>query len=303
MKRAFTLLEIICAVVLVGVITTLVVATSGAVSRGWEISTDYMDKLQRTDYALNQITSALRSMYYPAAGQQSDDYGFILTDNGDGDEPDSSDVIEWSRLAAIGTKDKAASTVHRLQLLLLEEGNDEYYHKPVEVTGLYVRRRTDVALAPKNDSLEEDYSFANDELYEPVLVADGIVGFNCRVLKEPPTTTAVEAAYEKDDFEDEWTSSNSVPYKVELTFHLADPDGKSYRSNTAPIMRIIRIPIYEQSQDGATPPSDEGAGANASRGQQGGTQQPGGTQRPGGGGGAPRPGGSPAGGGGGGPRG
>lgn len=256
MRRAFTLLEIICAVVLIGVVTTLAIATTNAVSRGWEISTDYIDKMQRTDYALNQLVSALRSMYYPAGGQQTYDYGFVLTDNGDGDDPDSSDVIEWSRLASVGSKDKAASTIHRMQVMLLEEGNRDFNNKEIEITGLYMRRRPDTPLAPKNDG-DEDYGFDNDELYEPILIADGIVGFNCRVLKEPPSDSGASAAYEKSDFEDTWDSSNSVPYKVELTFHLADPDGKSYRSNTAPIMRIVRIPIYEQSKDGAVVPSSE----------------------------------------------
>ncbi len=260
MKRAFTLLEIVCAVVLIGVVTTLAVSTSSAVSRGWEISTDYIDKMQRTDYALNQLVSALRSMYYPNAGEQSYDYGFVLTDNGDGEDPDSSDVIEWSRLASVGSKDKSASTVHRMQVMVLEEGNDDFNGREVETTGLYMRRRPDAALVPKDDS-ENDYGFGNDELYEPILIADGIVGFNCRVLKEPPTSTDTTASYDRQDFEDTWDSSNSVPYKVELTFHLADKDGKSYRSNTAPVMRIVRIPIYEQSQDAAAPPSEDGAAA------------------------------------------
>ncbi len=264
MKRAFTLLEIVCAVVLIGVVTTIAIATSNAVSRGWEISTDYIDKMQRTDYALNQLISALRSMYYPNAGQQSYDYGFVLTDNGNGEDPDSSDVVEWSRLAAVGSKEKAASTVHRMQVMILEEGSRDFNNREIDVTGLYMRRRPDVALAPKEDS-DEDYGFSNDELYEPILIADGIVGFNCRVLKEPPSPDGVSASYEKDDFEDTWDSSNSVPYKVELTFRLADPDGKSYRSNTAPVMRIVRIPIYEQSQDGAAPPTEEGA-AGAKKG-------------------------------------
>ncbi len=258
MKRAFTLLEIVCAVVLIGVVTTLAVVTSNAISRGWEISTDYIDKMQRTDYALNQLVSALRSMYYPRAGEQSYDYGFVLTDNGTGEDPDSSDVIEWSRLAAVGSKEKTASTIHRMQVMILEEGSNDYNNREIEATGLYMRRCPDKALLPKDDS-DEDYTFANDELYEPILIADGVVGFNCRVLKEPPDTSGVSAENEKQDFENEWESSNSVPYKVELTFHLADPDGKSYRSNTAPVMRIVRIPLYEQSQDGAAPPTEEGA--------------------------------------------
>ncbi len=279
MKRAFTLLEIVCAVVLIGVVTTLAVATSSAVSRGWEISTDYIDKMQRMDYALNQLVSALRSMYYPNAGQQSYDYGFVLTDNGEGDDPDNSDVIEWSRLAAVGSKEKTASTVHRMQVMVLEEGSRDYNNREIETTGLYMRRCPDVALLPKDDS-SEDYTFGNDELYEPILIADGVVGFNCRVLKEQPPTDGVEASYEKDDFEDTWDSSNSVPYKVELTFHLADKDGKSYRSNTAPVMRIVRIPIHEQSLDGAAPPTEDGAAA-AKKG--GGAKPP-----TGGGGGAPK---------------
>ncbi len=257
MRRAFTLLEIICAVVLVGVITTLAIATSSAVSRGWEISTDYIDKMQRTDYALNQLVSALRSMYYPNAGSQSYDHGFVLTDNGNGETPDNSDVLEWSRLASVGSREKTASTVHRLQVMVLEEGNSDYKNRKIETTGLYMRRCPDKALLPKDDSSDEGYGFDNDELYEPMLIADGIVGMNCRVLKEPPDATSKSAEYEKDDFEDTWESSNSVPYKVELTFHIADPEGKSYRSNTAPVMRIVRIPIYEQSKDGAQPPSQE----------------------------------------------
>ena len=32
-------------------------------------------------------------------------------------------------------------------------------------------------------------------------------------------------------------------------------------SNTAPVMRIVRIPIYEQSQDGATTPTEAAEGA------------------------------------------
>ena len=103
-------------------------------------------------------------------------------------------------------------------------------------------------------------------MYQPVLISDGIVGFNCRVLK---TADEVQSKNEERSFEDEFAESNSVPYKVELTFRIADPEGRSYRSNTAPVMRIIRIPIHEQSLDGsATPASEErkGGGRKTPRG-------------------------------------
>ena len=304
MRRAFTLVEILLAVVLLGVLTAITMATFNSVTRSWQISTDYLDKMQRTDFALNQVVSGLRSLYYPHGGEQSYDYGFYLTDNGDGEDPDRSDVIEWSKRgsAIVGSKSAAADTVHRVQLMVLEEGNHDYMD-PIEVTGLYARHCPDVTLRPKDNRDDIDFSFANDEMYQPVLIADGIVGFNCRVL---PSDEKVEAEHNESLFEDKWETSNAVPYKVELTFYLADPEGRAYRSNTAPIMRIVRMPLYEQSKDGAAPPSEKAARessgarrrASGGSGRAGGGAAGGGGRAPGGagpgggqGGGGMRPGG------------
>ena len=304
MRRAFTLVEILLAVVLLGVLTAITMATFNSVTRSWQISTDYLDKMQRTDFALNQVVSGLRSLYYPHGGEQSYDYGFYLTDNGDGEDPDRSDVIEWSKRgsAIVGSKSAAADTVHRVQLMVLEEGNHDYMD-PIEVTGLYARHCPDVTLRPKDNRDDIDFSFANDEMYQPVLIADGIVGFNCRVL---PSDEKMEAEHDESLFEDKWETSNAVPYKVELTFYLADPEGRAYRSNTAPIMRIVRMPLYEQSKDGAAPPSEKAARessgarrrASGGSGRAGGGAAGGGGRAPGGagpgggqGGGGMRPGG------------
>lgn len=305
MRRGFTLVEILLAVVLLGVITVVTMMTFNAVTHGWQASTDYLDKMQRTDFALNQVVSGLRSLYYPHNGEQSYDYGFYLTNNGEGDDPRSSDIIEWSKRgsAIIGSKSAAADTVHRVQLMVLEEGNHDYMD-PIEVTGLYARHCPDVTLRPKDNPDDIDFSFKNDEMYQPVLIADGIAGFNCRVLKDKEK---VEAEHDESLFEDEWETSNAVPYKVELTFYLEDPDEKAYRSTAAPIMRIVRLPLFEQSLDGAAPPSDKakesggnrrrGNGGNSSGGRTGGGNAPGGGNRPGGGGMGPGGGNRPGGGG------
>ena len=263
MRRAFTMIEMLLATMLVGVLTTLSVLTFQSVTHSWQASTDYMDKLQRTDYALNQVVSGLRSMYYPHDGEQNDKYGFILTDNGDGDDPDDSDVIEWSKTgpAIVGTKNAIADTVHRVQVMVLEEGDNDW-EVPIQKTGLYARLMGDSALIPKDDKDETDYTFGNDELYQPILISDGVVGMNCRVLK---TAEAAEESARSDGendrkrFEDEFAESNSVPYKVELTFFVENRDDE-FRSQTrrAPLVRIVRIPIHEQSLDGAAPPSADG---------------------------------------------
>ena len=254
-RRGFTLVEMLLAVMLSGVLTVLTLVTFRAVTNGWQVSTDYIDKSQRIDFALNQVISGLRSLYYPHDGEQSYEHGFVLTDNGDGENPDDSDVIEWSKRgsAIVGTKSATADTVHRVQLMVLEEGNRDF-EEPISVTGLYARHCPDSTLRPKDNPDDIDFTFGNDEMYQPILVADGIVGFNCRVLKDKKTVQ--EAENDATLFEDKWDTSNAVPYKVELTFYMTDPEGKSYRSNTAPVIRIIRLPLHEQSLDGANVPAD-----------------------------------------------
>ena len=267
-RAAFTLIEMLLATMLVGVLTTLSILTFQAVTHSWQASTDYMDKMQRTDYALNQVISGLRSMYYPHDGKQDDRYGFVLVDNGDGDRPRNSDVIEWSKTgpAIVGTKNAIADTVHRVQVMVLEEGNHDY-EEPIQKTGLYARLCGDAALIPKDDSDDTDYSFANEEMYQPILIADGVVGMNCRVIKkledaeEKGGSVRNSGENDKKLFEDEFAESNSVPYKVELTFYVQKEDAEfRSQSSRAPLVRIIRLPIHEQSLDGEAPPSEDGKG-------------------------------------------
>jgi len=261
-RRGFTMIEMLLATMLVGILTTLSVLTFQAVTRGWQVSADYMDKMQRTDYALNQVISGLRSMYYPHDGKQDERYGFYLVDKGDGDNPRTSDIIEWSKTgpAIVGTKNAIADTVHRVQVMVLEEGDDDY-REPIQKTGLYARLCGDVALIPNDDNDDTDYSFGNDELYQPLLIADGVVGFNCRVVpKQEDVKGGVKNAGENDkkQFKDEFSESNSVPYKVELTFKIEKADESfGSRHERAPLVRVIKIPIHEQSLDGSTPPSEE----------------------------------------------
>ena len=256
-RRAFTMLELLVAIVILGVMSALVALTFDSVTKSWTASGEYMDKIQRCDYALNQVVSGLRSMYYPHSGQQDYNYGFVLLNNGDGQRTGDSDIIEWAKTgqAIVGGQNASADTVHRVQVMVLEEGNHDY-KEDINVTGLYARMCPDPALRPNDSEGAKtiDYTFANSDMYQPVLVADGVVGFNCRVMKSPDDTAS---GADDAKFEDEWDSSNSVPYKVELTFWVADPEGRSYRTNTAPLMRIVRIPVYEQSQDGAKLPDEE----------------------------------------------
>lgn len=275
LRTGFTLVELLLATLLAGVVTVLSVLTFQSVSRGWQVSADYLDKTQRVDYALEQVVSGLRSAYYPHAGSQSADYGFVLEDRGDGSRPDRSDVISWTKTgsAIVGNRSDLADTVHRVQVMVLEEGDGDYA-QPIGRTGLYARLCRDAALVPKDADDDQDYTFANDDLYQPLLIADGVTGFNCRVLATADDASDSgakgESKLEKRDFEDEFSASNSLPYKVELTFFVEKADDEfQSRRDRAPIVRIVRIPLHEQSLDGAATPDDATSGKGASGGKGG----------------------------------
>ena len=262
-RSAFTMLELLLAVTLLGVMTTVAIVSYRAITNGWRVSREYVDRLERTDYALDQLVSGLKCAFYPHAGEQNADYGFMLTDNGDGEDPDDSDVIEWTKKgqALIGGS-ATGDAVHRIQVRVLEEGNSDWGER-IERTGLYARVRPMAKVMPSSTSHteEDEFTFANEDLYRPILIAKDVEGFNCRVQKEEPKDKDSKGREDKDAYEDEFAESNSVPYKVQLTFYVLkeDPDFAS-RKQRVPIIRVVRLPVHEQSLDGASLPGDEKSG-------------------------------------------
>ena len=265
-RRGFTMIEMLLATMLVGVLTTLSVLTFQAVTRGWQASTDYLDKVQRTDYALNQLIIALRSSYYPETGGEN--YGFFDPYDREGSRPRDSDIIEWTKKgsALIGSENAMADSVHKVRVMILEEGDTEdgdddqfetfRFKEPIKKTGLYARAFVDPGLA--SQTTERD----SQEFYQqPTLVADGVVGFRCRTIKEPPSKTGnaggKKGSYEKDGDEvaDEYTDKK-FPYKVELTLTIEKRDDDwASQSERQTIVRIVRIPIYEFAKDASASPS------------------------------------------------
>lgn len=258
MRRGFTMLELLLAVVLVGVVTVVSLMTFRAVTRGWQASTEYVDRLEHTDYAIDQLVSALKCTYYPHDGSVDAKHGFMLTNQGDGESERKSDIVEWSKLgsALIGSRTSVADSVHRVQLMVLEEDNNDWNER-IERTGLYVRVKPVADVVPKKTGAAESLGFDNDELYQPVLVADGVVGFDCKVLKERPEpgNATQKGNVDVSDFEDEYAESNSVPYKVQLTMYVEKKDVNFLsRTKRMPIIRIVELPIHDQSKDGKSPP-------------------------------------------------
>ena len=286
MRRAFTLIELLLATMLVGVLTTLSILTFQAVTHGWQASTDYLDKMQRTDYAFNQLIIALRSAYWPEEGEvrtTKDDakkegggrkggaprnqYGFYDPYDREGERPSDSDIIEWTKKgsALIGSENAMADSVHRVRVMILEEGDTEdgdddkfekfKFREAVKKTGLYARAFVDPGLASTDEDEKES---ARDYYPQPTLVADGVVGFRCRTIKEPPSKTEDKSgrngAYDKDaDTIEDTYEDQGFPYAVELTLFIEKREDDFFsQKEKSTIVRVVKIPVYEHSQGGST---------------------------------------------------
>ncbi len=275
MKRGFTMIELMMAVMILSVMMVITFFTFNTVVRNWQKSMELVDKIQYADYALTQVVSGLRSAYYPTDGQQSENFGFQLYDGGE--KEDARDTISWAKLgtAIVGNSSTLSETPHRVKIYVEEETRDS-------PGGLMVQATPDLL----TDEQKED--MADEKIFEPYLLVQGVCGFNCRVAdKSKP--------FNEDgswNWVDEWSESNSIPRAVELTFYL---DPVEERGEPESVLRVIEIPLWDISQNPITATSEDkakkegaAAGAARSRGFTGGASRGGaggGVRGPSGGGG------------------
>ena len=285
MKRAFTIVELMLAVLILSILTIISTWTFHTIIRNWNLSTEMADNVQRTDYALAQITSALRSAYFPTSGDVTEADGFQLEDNNPRNEPDESDMIAWTKLgpAIVGRNSRFAKAAHHISMYVVEPGKSD-----VEA---YANGGLVCDVIGEKKFRPDDFDEEDLDNWDHFVLSEDVQGFNCRVLdKDQPF---------KDDqanWQDTWDTSNMIPRRVQLTFWMkpVDKEKESY-----PIVRVIEIPLWDVSQNpvktGSSGSEDKdprrqgGAGGGSVRGGGG---RPGGAP-PGGGGGPPPGGGGP----------
>ena len=305
MKRAFTIVELMLAVLILSILTIISTWTFHTVVRNWTLSTEMADNVQRADYALAQITSALRSAYFPTSGESSEEDGFMLINGNERNEPDASDTIAWTKLgpAIVGSNSRFAKAAHHVTLYVVEPGKSDV--EEYENGGLVCDVIGEKKFRP------EDFEEDDLENWDHFVLSENVQGFNCRVLdKDQPFDN------DQANWQDKWDTSNCIPRRVQLTFWM-----KPLEKNKEPypIVRVVEIPLWEMSQnpvkiDSTASDKDEknkkkdgrSGGGTQRGGQNGGAQQGGrgGGMNPGGRGVNPggRIGGGPGGGpGGGGP--
>lgn len=224
-KQGFTLLELTMAIMILAVMMLISFFCFDAVVQSWNAGIEMADSMAQADYVMEQVVSGLRSAFYPDAGVQTERYGFQLYSDGDGE--DATDSISWTKIgrALVGERTQLAEVPHRVELYI--DRNMSWDER-----GLMVKAW--------RDALQID-DFDPEEDVEPFMLAPRVIGFDCRVLKEPPPASAKEV-----EWEDEWKFSNSIPYKVSLTFYMRP---LKEREEPLAITRDIEIPLWDLSQN------------------------------------------------------
>ena len=292
LRQAFTLVEVLIALTLLGLLTAMLFTSFNAIVRAWESGRTAIDATNHADYLLEQLSAALRSAYFPGSGEK---YGLIFTDGGD--DPRSHDLIEWTKVGAalVGEDADFANVPHRVRVTVTEP--DAPFPGGFTVRAWRQDLQLD-AFDPDRDTIE-------------LSLSPKVIGLNCRLLDPDSARTADDEL----NWIDEWTKTNTLPTALELTLWMepAEKDAEPIEAK-----RIIELPMGALSQNpslassanetskrgtstsvgGGRRPNRPGAGNAASGGQDlfrpgnGNGQPPGGTP-PTPGGGNTRPGSRP----------
>ena len=267
-RRGFTLIELLMSVIITAIMMTVCFITFNTTIRCWQRSAAVADTVRNAEYALTQVVSGLRSAYYPTTGKQDYAYGFQLYDNGE--DPDDSDTIQWIKLGTsiVGNRSQLSETPHTVRVWVQKEGRDG-------PGGLWVKAGRLDLLA---DDEDVEVDFNDDEQFEPYPLIEGVQGFDCKVQGKPEDVESDGTP----KWEDTWDASNSVPYRVKLTFWM---EPAKDAGDPVPIMRVVEIPLWDISQNPVTVSSEaDAAGGKKGGKSSGGNKSSGGGTAPTGGG-------------------
>ena len=205
MRRGFTLLEILLAIMILSIMTIITALVFQTIVHNWTLATEMADNMQRVDYVTAQVTYALRSAYFPTSEKTTEADGFMLLDHNENNDPDESDVISWTKLgpAIVGRNSRFARSPHRVTLFVRSERDADEEHP----AGLIAQVIGEDKFRP--DDFDED----DETNWDWFLLGAQVQGFNCRVLdKNEPFSHGMA------NWQDIWDTSNSIPRRVQLTF-------------------------------------------------------------------------------------
>ena len=227
MRAGLTLVELLLAVGLLAVVTTVAFLCYNTTVRAWRAGQELSNSIHQSDYVMDQLAMGLRSV----AWRSAPGYGFNLKDEG-GEGPTAEDTISWVKLgtALVGADAPYAGMPHAVEVSI----------RDVEDARGAVRH----GLAVRAWRLDLQQKYFDTEKIPPILLSTRVMGFNCRVL-DPVQPKPTETGKPELKWADVWESTNKLPFAVELTLYVQPPEeGKEPLA----IKRIVQLPMAAQSQ-------------------------------------------------------
>lgn len=206
-KAAFTLLEIMIAMVILLIAMTVAWQTFSATTRAWTSARKMLDSSHHGDFVLTQLSSALRSMAFFDSAKEK--YGFRMEDVSDeyGDHK-----ISWvtGSKAFIPRGTEFAHGLHRIEI---GAGEDDDGNEGLLVTVW-------PHLADEEEVEKQSW-----------VISEHIRGLSCQIYN-----------IEEEDWDDEWEGdqTNKPPPLIDITLY-AEPADKY--GDPVEYRQLIEIPL------------------------------------------------------------
>lgn len=221
-KAAFTLLELIVAIVILVVSMSIAFEAFSSTIRGWKRGMEVAEGITHGDFAMQPLVCALDSTIY--FYNQRKCYAFKIENGTKSGYP--ADLISFVTAsgAFMPADSPYAKGPHRLKLYIDTDNHGD-----------------PALFAIPMPAIADDEEFEDEFDVVPILVSHSVCGLDIQFWDS-----------ENEDWTEEWEEENSVPERVQVTLVVAAED-----ENDEPIefTRVIEIPVFDSVKERLSSPT------------------------------------------------
>jgi len=222
-RQAFTLLELMVAIVIMVIAMSIAFQAFSGVIRAWKRGTEVINGIKHGDYVINQLVAALDSTIYFFNDRKT--YAFTAEKDNLGGYPSDRISFVTASSAFLPASSPYFKGPHRIDLFIDTDDRGD--------PALFILPMPAIA---NPEEFEEEFDA------DPILASRLVSGLEIQFWDE-----------ENEDWTDEWEPENSVPERILITVYIASED-----RNEDPMLfeRVINIPVFDSVKQKLKGPTD-----------------------------------------------